>query len=510
MDSMKYFRRRQFALGPEYFNFDGWQKYQLDKVCCLTVHPDLTFQIASSGKNFIALLGYLIDPENKDKTETLILNDIIHKVESINDIFTVMERMCGRYVCIVKIDTSLILFHDAVGLRQVNYCLSSDGHIWCASQAETLADRFGFSLDQEVMEFRNSPMFKTGKSEFWLMNTRTPYREVLQLLPNHYLDLQRGKSIRFWPTTNTIPPQDVDNAIQLVGPILKTTIEAACAKFDLKMGVTAGIDSRKTLAAVKDIKDKITYFTIEHNMTATESVDVKIARRLLRKLGLRHQIVKRQSMSGDFLIQYHNSYKDARDRQGEIAYTLACNFGTEFTLLNSNTSEITQCNYWLPKRKINGEGLTIITGFYHPLAIREYNKWIEGARGPCEEAGLNILALFHWEQRGGRWAAASFNEYDITHESFTPYNNRYLNILLLGVSERYRRNRMWYLAIKIISEIWPDVLSEPINPGITITAKTVEFIRRQILHRFVTPWFPIYEYIKYLRKKKRAKLTSHL
>lgn len=145
------------------------------------------------------------------------------------------------------------------------------------------------------------------------------------------------------------------------------------------------------------------------------------------------------------------------------------------------------------------------------MAIREFDNWIQGAREACESSGLNILDLFHWEQRGGRWVAASFSEYDIAHDSFTPYNNRYLNKVLLGISERYRRDRMWYVALKIIQPLWPEVLSVPVNPPEALSKKMIEFLRRQILHKYVTPWLPIYEYAKYLRKKRKQKpgFSSH-
>ena len=504
MDKLKFFRRRQFALGPKHFGFEGWKRYQIADEYCLTAHPDLAVNEARNASSSITLLGYLIDPDHKERTETEVLNEMLLKTKIMDDFFTWLEKMSGRFVIIVKIADKILLFHDAVGLRQVTYCRDENGRVWCASQVETLAERLGFSLDQEVLDYKNSPMFRDGRSEFWLVNDRTPYKNILQLLPNHYLNLRSGKAIRFWPTKNCIPSLSVEEAVRLSVTILKKSIEAASTKFDLKMGISAGIDSRKTLAATKDIVNKIQYFSIEHNLNGFESIDVKVPRKLLPKLGIHHHVFERKSMSEDFCKLCEESSTFVRQRQGNIAYTLYCHFNTEFTLLNSNTSEITQCNYWLPKSKIDGEGLAIITGLYHPLAIREFDKWIQRAQGACEEASLNILGLFHWEQRGGRWASAAFGEYDIIHESFTPYNNRFLNKLLLGVSERYRRDRMWHVAFKQIKYMWPEALSEPVNPSKNLIEHIKEFIRRQFLHKFVTPWIPIYEYCKFCWKRMRV------
>ena len=59
--------------------------------------------------------------------------------------------------------------------------------------------------------------------------------------------------------------------------------------------------------------------------------------------------------------------------------------------------------------------------------------------------------------------------------------------------------------LKIIEYLWPEVLSEPINPPVTTSKRISEFIRRKILHKYITPWFPIYEYLKYLRRQSKFK-----
>jgi hypothetical protein len=213
-------------------------------------------------------------------------------------------------------------------------------------------------------------------------------------------------------------------------------------------------------------------------------------------------------MDAEFLAAYEASVTFARRSKGNIAFTLSRHFEGDFTVMSSNISEITQCNYWLPRSSITGEGLAIATGLYHTFAIQEFDKWLAGARDACREAGMSVLAFFHWEQRAGRWAAASFAEYDIVHESFTPYNNRLLNRVLLGIPERHRRDRMRTVALALIQVMWPEVLDEPINPPTTPAMRIQEFVRRSILHKYVTPWFPAYEYLKYIRKKIRAQSAN--
>lgn len=502
MERVKFFRRRQFLLSPEHIEVEGWKNLEVDDKCLLTIHPDLRTTVVEQQENKVVMLGYAIDPYQPDLTEEGILQRFIRSVSSLADVISGLEKLTGRFVLIVKCRQGLWLFHDAVALRQVQYCRDKQGEIWCASQAETMAERLGFDYDEEVLNYRNIPAYRASKDEFWLLNDRTPYRGVWNLLPNHYLDLRQAKAFRFWPAAGCMPSLSVDESIQLCTPILRNSIKAAAMRFDLRMGISAGGDSRKTLAASKDVKDRIYYFTHTPTQQSMLVNDVKIPARLLPKLGLEHHNLGRQFMSDEFRKYYECSATWARETRGHIAYTLFQQFGPNTMVLNSNISEVAQCIYWLHKSKITGETLALISGLNHPFAISEFQKWVDGAQLACQKAKMNILDLFFLEQRMGRWATAAFSEYDIAHETFNPYNNRHLHCLMLGISEHHRRNRRWDVIIKHIKYMWPEVLLEPINPPDRISDKVQQFIRRFILHKTITPWFPVYEHLRYLKLKR--------
>lgn len=502
-DRVKFFRRRQFVLGPCHVDYEGWNRLKVDDKYLLTVHPDLLTTVVEQQENKAIMLGYAIDPYQPALSEKDILQPIVRSPSSIVDVISGLEKLSGRFILIVKGREGLWLFHDAVALRQVHYCRDQQGAVWCASQAETLADKLGLDYDEEVLNYRNMPKYRESKNEFWLLNDRTPYRGIRNLLPNHYLDLRQAKAFRYWPVEGCIRSLSVDESIQLCTPILQNSIKAAAQRFDLWMGISAGGDSRKSLAAAKDLKGKINFFTTTPTQVSMVLNDIKIPARLLPQLGLTHHNLGLQFMSDEFRKYYECSATWARDRKGHIAYTLLNHFGPEATVLNSNISEVAQRIYWLPKSKINGEGLAVTSGLNHPFAIEEFQKWLDAAQGACKASTMNIMDLFFLEQRMGRWATAAFAEYDIAHETFNPYNNRHLHCLMLGIDEHYRRNRRWDVTIKHIKHMWPEVLREPINPPDRVSDKIQQFIRRSVFHRAITPWFPAYEYLHYLKVKRR-------
>jgi len=504
LDRVKFFRRRQYLLGPKYLDYEGWNRIDINEKSLLTIHPDLTTTIVENGNNKVVLLGYAIDPFNPELINSEILQRFVDGYISLDNVVCGLEKLSGRFVLIVKCCEGMWLFPDPCALRQITFCFDEHNAIWCASQAEILAERFGFKYDEEAISYRNSPAYSDSKEEFWLINDRTSFREIKYLLANHYLDLLEGSVKRFWPVADCIGSLSVEESIRLSTPILQNSIKAAADRFDLKMGITAGSDSRRSLAAAKNVCDKIFFFT---HTPRNDTTDMDIPARLLPKLGIKHHTFEIQPMSDEFRELYECSATWARERRGQVAHTALINFGPDATVLNSNLSEIHQCWYWLPKSKINGEGLSMATRLNHRFAINEFQRWLDDAKPACEASGMNILVLFDYELRS-RWAAAAFYEYDIAYETFNPYNNRYLSCLELSVSERHRRGQRLDYIIKQIKYMWPEVLREPINPGKNIRAKIKEFILRSIIHKTITPWFPIVEYLRYLKFRRSYKMQT--
>lgn len=501
MDRVKFFRRRQFVLGPSYMDYEGWSRCEFDKDYLLTVHPDLHVYTAETDQAKALMLGYSIDPFKKESSEEEIIKRFLD-IESIGDITDKLKTLSGRFILIIKSNENLWLFHDAVALRQVNYCKSTWGKIWCASQPETIAEHLKLNIDEEVLNFRQS-IYKQSADESWLQNDRTPYREIRNLLPNHYLDLRTGTAYRYWPEAGCIGPLSIRESNKLCAEVLQNSIQAAALKFNLRLGFSGGGDSRKTLAASRKVIDKVQLFTHTPTQKSQLISDIETPSRLLSRLGIEHHVFELEKMNPEFRNYYEQSATFAREKRGNIAFTLFNKFGPQTTVMNSNISEVAQCVYWIRRTNISGQTLAVISGLNHPFAISEFQKWLDGSKRVCEESGWNILDLFFLEQRMGRWANAAFAEYDITHETFNPYNNRHLHSLMLSVNERHRKNRRWDVLIDQINLMWPEVLCEPINPQDKWPDKIKQSIRRNIVHKFISPWFPAYEYLRFMKLKKK-------
>ena len=92
--------------------------------------------------------------------------------------------------------------------------------------------------------------------------------------------------------------------------------------------------------------------------------------------------------------------------------------------------------------------------------MQAFARWLSDAGIP----DVDLLDLFCWEQMAGRWQAKIRAEYDLVQDSFAPLNNRRLLGVLLAIHPDRRRGPDFPFFSELIAALWPDVLSEPINP----------------------------------------------
>jgi len=138
--------------------------------------------------------------------------------------------------------------------------------------------------------------------------------------------------------------------------------------------------------------------------------------------------------------------------------------------VNGNGGEIARCYYGYTNRKITLEMLLLFSGYPSSIEFvrQELDCWFVDASQFAEEHKIPLLDLFYWEQRMGNWGALYPFEQDIAIEEISPFNNKSLLYALLRVKASKRRSPDYKFIRKLIQNLWPDTLSEPINPDKTI------------------------------------------
>ena len=98
---------------------------------------------------------------------------------------------------------------------------------------------------------------------------------------------------------------------------------------------------------------------------------------------------------------------------------------------------------------------------------------------------VNILDLFYWEHRMGSWQAQSQLKWDIAQESFTPFNHRKLIEIMLSVDSKFRQEPEYIFFKKIIQNLWPVLLKEPINPDKTFKESVKAFLLKMGIYKYI-------------------------
>jgi hypothetical protein len=459
----------QFILGPGFVDgLPDWQMVGIDDGIKLTVHRGLSVAQVHDAHRSLTLLGFILDPQNPGASDEDVLRRLLAGFSSIRELIRLTDSYGGRWLIVATHGSDAWLFTDALGLRQAFYTPQRHGGaIWGGSQPGTIAEILRLTIDEEAREFVGSYPFRSDPEYRWPA-TATPYKEVRHLLPNHFLDLKTGASYRYWPD-RPLTPLPASDALDTLAERLPGLVEAAVARFDLVLGLTAGWDSRLVLAASRAVKEKIAYVTVRQRTMPEGVTDIATAERLAALLGLGHQIVRAPvTTSAAFSYLFKRSVCFAHKHYAADAEAIFDFTRARQVALTGSGAEVGRCSFrsQLPLsrwRRATARDLARLQRMNAlPFAVKHFEYWLSELG---DTHGINVLDLFEWEQGHGNWLAMTQLEFDSAwRDIFTPYNSREVLVTLLSVDERFRSKPNYRLFRDLMMRLWPEVLSEPINP----------------------------------------------
>jgi hypothetical protein len=109
----------------------------------LQAHQDLNLTIVQKDDIEIVLLGNMLDPLAPSLDNRAILETLVVKKGDGRDVCEATTRMGGRWVILVSDSSSVIMFADPCGLRQIFFNDNSHRITWCASQPMHVARAIG-------------------------------------------------------------------------------------------------------------------------------------------------------------------------------------------------------------------------------------------------------------------------------------------------------------------------------------------------------------------------------
>ena len=463
--------RRQFVLGPRLLDdFPRWRRIVLGSSIHLTVHPDLPLCHVANESSSLVLLGFLLDPYRPEDPDRVILQRLLRCLEDgggREGLIAMTYPLGGRWILIVKNGRSAWLFNDPSGHRQVFYAPRTSGGVWCSSQPGILAHTLHLAPDPDAQTFIDT--MRKRNPEYWWPGDTTLYKEVRHLQPNRVLDLTTGARRRFWPTTE-LTPRPLEDMVRENALLLRGVLASASRRYELALGITAGKDTRALLAACKDIRDQLYFFTLMYWNLVPSSPDLRVPSRLLSRLGLPHRIIVCPSRANrEFLQLYRRNMTTAHECYAPIYQALLEDYPPQKVCLMGTGIDVTKSwyrrrlrRYWpdLDPRDVDVQTLARIIDQEVPFAMEAIRRWLS----ETEAWGDYRIDLFQWEERTGNWEAMSQAEQDIAQEAFSPFNCRQFITNALSTPFEHRIAPKFEFQDLLTRLLWPEVLSEPANP----------------------------------------------
>ncbi len=420
----------------------GWNTYSLRG---WTLAVESRLPVVSFADGWI--LGFPVDPTHPrgNAAATMARCETFAAVEAL------LDRLSGRFAVVALSEKRHRVYLDASGALAAVYSPTQR----LVASTPTLVP-----LDDSV---RDDPdmidaMNVRGSPAFFAFGT-TPRRNVFRLLPNHYLDLDRFDTVRHWPREKQAVQQHA--ALVTIAVLARGVVEAICAEHRPYLSLTAGRDSRMLLALSKDLCTRIRFVTWA--IPGAEA-DLHVARRLAKRYGLRHEIVRyrppRPRDLDEWLFRSGGSVGEPRGMDFSRSFK---QMDAKAPFLPGLASEVGRAYYWQAgdenERALTGAELVVRLHLpaFQPL-IEAADKWLDGLplRHRCD-----VLDIAYIEQRLGCWASVEAYTHDAVHR-VSPFSNRTIFESMMALPFEYRRAER--MADDIIGTHWPELLDLPFNP----------------------------------------------
>ncbi|MBN2322077.1 MAG: hypothetical protein JXR49_23580 [Acidobacteria bacterium] len=428
----------------------------------------------------MALLGYYVSLNHESTDHQYLTEQLSRKLSaSLEAFYEELEHSCGRYVCFYEYNGSMYALNDCCGMKAIYYTTKPIPFI--ASHTSMLKQVTDVSPDPHCGAFLSDAAPQQYNMTF-LPGFHTLFRNIQLLCPNTCIDLNNANICRYFPRKE-LQRISTEHAVNRTTEFFTDLASKLSRISPLAASLTAGLDTRLTLAATRSIRNDIEYFTYIRNKDRVNYIDGEIALRLTEKHNLRHSVTFFNYENTERTPAYNRFEEIARHNNPyehfyPLAFSYLQSYPAERLHLRSNIGEICRARYYnRPFDKILDANQSRLSRL-----VKIFNTWTKSKEHlhtykavedyinttdlyvTHEKYGYDILMLYYWEHLMGTWHASLLLESDMSHDTVCLFNNRAILTSFLGipfedqVSAKAMRD--------VITRLWPDILDEPINPKI--------------------------------------------
>lgn len=430
----------------------------------LCYDPLNSLTVVEHEDRWCALLGMVINVFDPELTPQQIVSNLVkHACSSYTAFLDYLDYLNGRFILILGDRIEARLYQDACGMRSVFY---STEHCLVSSHLDLLSKFLSKAMiDENIIEYI------AKYSSYHLPGFFTPIQNTRILTPNTSLNLSNRQVERFFPR-EPLSPKHPDQVFDTVDRLLSVQADLLSRNFQLMVSLTAGLDSRTTLALFKKVRDQVLFFTyFKSNESGLDEMnsdvlqqDKKIAQEIATNLDLHHILIEL-----DYQNQDGRAYQQFQQVMNRNTYLHHNHYLAKEYLdklphdrlhIRSNINEIFRNFYQKQIKAPLPEGfppetmaLCYSKNARHDGKIQEYFSEYAATVGFQNIYNYDPFDMFYWEYRLGVWHASVLLESDIAHETFCLFNNRMLIKTILSLPKSHLADN--YILKRLINEHWP-------------------------------------------------------
>lgn len=459
----------------QYPVLNKWSSSRIGQLT-LACHPDLVQSSAEHSGKKVVILGICCDPVAHQSSSEIAeaLCSIADTIDSA--VLEKIDQLSGRFVILLSNADGVFIFPDACATKSVFFVADPTSIVVCASHPSLVAMICGYEADVEVLRFWNSAEYGSEPpTTRYFPGMRTAFTGVSLLTPNVFMNARTRSLTRFFPRTPRIEETNLETVAAEVTNILRAQLDLLGQSRTIVVSLTAGLDSRVTLASLKGRTNFETFtYSFGENQTAHVLRDVLLAEDIARRVNVNHRVVECVWPVSSHLTVSYNDFAALADECLGIQHTevlpqfsFSQQFGPNTLHLRSNISEVGRVFYkQFRKEKLYAEDLahkfsrSVGGSQFVQLA---FSHWMDVVGFPTvEDFGYDKYDLFYWEHRVGAWFAPQLLISDLTHDCVVPFNNRRVleRLLALPFSNRNDNSAFYHM----LQNIFPELMLFPVNP----------------------------------------------
>ena len=454
----------------------------------IAMDANTPFAYASKGEIACAIYGLAVNVLAGESEQ--LAEKIAETCTSIDDAVAYEKQLGGKYILLFKNDEEYYIQGDATCSIPVFY--NTEGALICSDNFNHIVKANGYCADDEYLKIR-----KSGDISQAMPYDITPYKEVKQLIPNHYLDLGKQTAIRFINSSEKQKEISVAEATKLAAPMIEKLLSFYQKQYKIYCPITSGRDSRVVLAFLMNSKENFSCYTIKHPHHNENSQDIVVPIELCKKVDVAYEQVEDVAVPDALKKEMDRRLGDANYsvRTLQIAETVKHYFGDGAIINGDIIGQVGKCSLHrdIPEIFATPAYFRCKLHNYSKGAKTQLGKWIKEIKASGEK--VNLFDLFSVESRMGRWAGQENLIYNTLGQVYLNiFNSR--SIIYTWTAVAREKRKLSALHIDLIKNACNKLLEIPFGKA------------KNALHKVSKSTWPAYlfsSYAKYYIDKFKQK-----